>query len=64
MYLDYHPPGMCKPYSAWGSDHDIPLLTEDIFLDLMQKFGFQRDLMCNMVSFWLSVFVGRMMCLS
>jgi 1,3-beta-glucan synthase len=43
-----------EPYPAWGSDRNIPLSTEeieDIFLDLTQKFGFQRDSMRNMVRF-------------
>lgn len=42
-----------EPYPAWGSERDIPLSKEeieDIFLDLTQKFGFQRDSMRNMVS--------------
>lgn len=42
-----------EPYQAWSSDRQIPMSTEeieDIFLDLTQKFGFQRDSMRNMVS--------------
>ncbi|KIY49719.1 glycosyltransferase family 48 protein [Fistulina hepatica ATCC 64428] len=38
-------------YPAWSVDRDIPLSKEeieDIFLDLTQKFGFQRDSMRNM----------------
>ena len=33
------------PYPAWGAEHNISLSKEeieDIFLDLQQKFGFQR----------------------
>lgn len=42
-----------EPYPAWSADRQIPMSTEeieDIFLDLTQKFGFQRDSMRNMVS--------------
>ncbi|KAJ7757160.1 1,3-beta-glucan synthase, partial [Mycena metata] len=38
-------------YPAWSADRHIPLSKEeieDIFLDLTQKFGFQRDSMRNM----------------
>jgi 1,3-beta-glucan synthase len=40
------------PYPAWSADRQIPMSMEeieDIFLDLTQKFGFQRDSMRNMV---------------
>ena len=40
-------------YPAWSTERQIPLSKEeieDIFLDLTQKFGFQRDSMRNMVS--------------
>jgi len=43
-----------EPYPAWGAERVIPLSKEeieDIFLDLQQKFGFQRDSMRNMVWF-------------
>lgn len=50
-YVDY---GTGRdPYPAWSSERQIPLSKEeieDIFLDLQQKFGFQRDSMRNMVS--------------
>jgi 1,3-beta-glucan synthase len=39
-------------YPAWTAERQIPLSKEeieDIFLDLTQKFGFQRDSMRNMV---------------
>jgi hypothetical protein len=39
-------------YPAWSTDRQIPMSAEeieDIFLDLTQKFGFQRDSMRNMV---------------
>ena len=44
--------GLREPYPAWSSERQIPLSKEeieDIFLDLTQKFGFQRDSMRNMV---------------
>lgn len=46
------PPGAQEPYPAWTAERQIPLSKEeieDIFLDLTQKFGFQRDSMRNMV---------------
>jgi 1,3-beta-glucan synthase len=46
-------PGTSEPYPAWSAGRQIPMSTEeieDIFLDLTQKFGFQRDSMRNMVS--------------
>ena len=46
------PHGGREPYPAWSSERQIPLSKEeieDIFLDLTQKFGFQRDSMRNMV---------------
>ncbi|KAF7338305.1 Glycosyltransferase family 48 protein [Mycena venus] len=47
------PNGSAEPYPAWSADRQIPMSTEeieDIFLDLTQKFGFQRDSMRNMAS--------------
>jgi 1,3-beta-glucan synthase len=52
--MDFTPSGQSDPYPAWSADRQIPISTEeieDIFLDLTQKFGFQRDSMRNMVSF-------------
>jgi 1,3-beta-glucan synthase len=43
-----------EPYPAWSAQRQIPLSTEeveDIFFDLQQKFGFQRDSMRNLVRF-------------
>ncbi|KAK0567105.1 1,3-beta-D-glucan synthase [Tilletia horrida] len=40
-----------EPYPAWTAEHNIPLSKEeieDIFIDLANKFGFQRDSMRNM----------------
>ena len=53
--MDYGgPTGAREAYPAWSSERQIPLSKEeieDVFLDLTQKFGFQRDSMRNMVSF-------------
>jgi hypothetical protein len=52
-YVDnFGPSGSRDQYPAWSSERNIPLSKEeieDIFLDLTQKFGFQRDSMRNMV---------------
>ena len=40
-----------KPYPAWSAESQIPLSKEeieDVFIDLANKFGFQRDSMRNM----------------
>lgn len=40
-----------EPYPAWTADKNIPLSKEeieDVFIDLANKFGFQRDNMRNM----------------
>ncbi|PWN41792.1 putative 1,3-beta-D-glucan synthase subunit [Ceraceosorus guamensis] len=56
-YTDYpgsaNPGGYTQrePYPAWTVEHNIPLSKEeieDIFIDLANKFGFQRDSMRNM----------------
>ena len=53
--MDYGgPTGAREAYPAWSSERQIPLSKEeieDVFLDLTQKFGFQRDSMRNMVGF-------------
>jgi len=53
-YAEYAgPPGAREQYPAWIAERQIPLSKEeieDIFLDLTQKFGFQRDSMRNMVT--------------
>ena len=53
-FVDYNATAGGKDaYPAWSSERSIPLSKEeieDIFLDLTQKFGFQRDSMRNMVS--------------
>ncbi|KAL4920320.1 1,3-beta-glucan synthase component-domain-containing protein [Aspergillus aurantiobrunneus] len=47
------PPGQRsrEPFPAWASDGQVPVSKEeieDIFIDLVNKFGFQRDSMRNM----------------
>lgn len=52
-FIDHNGVSVREPYPAWSSERQIPLSKEeieDIFLDLTQKFGFQRDSMRNMVS--------------
>ena len=47
-------PGVREPYPAWSAERSIPLSKEeieDVFLDLANKFGFQRDSMRNMFDF-------------
>ncbi|KAF7972714.1 hypothetical protein HWV62_41527 [Athelia sp. TMB] len=56
------PPGAQEPYPAWTADRHIPLSKEeieDIFLDLTQKFGFQRDSMRNMFDFLMQLLDSR-----
>ncbi|EKM57278.1 glycosyltransferase family 48 protein [Phanerochaete carnosa HHB-10118-sp] len=55
-------PGHREPYPAWSSERQIPLSKEeieDIFLDLTQKFGFQRDSMRNMFDFTMQLLDSR-----
>ncbi|KAF9246530.1 glycosyltransferase family 48 protein [Melanogaster broomeanus] len=50
------------PYPAWSPDKQIPISMEeieDIFLDLTQKFGFQRDSMRNMFDFLMQQLESR-----
>jgi 1,3-beta-glucan synthase len=52
MPLQPMPTGYADPYPAWSGEKQIPISyeeIEDIFLDLTQKFGFQRDSMRNQV---------------
>ncbi|EPT03223.1 hypothetical protein FOMPIDRAFT_78799 [Fomitopsis schrenkii] len=54
--------GAREPYPAWSSERQIPLSKEeieDIFLDLTQKFGFQRDSMRNMFDFTMQLLDSR-----
>lgn len=51
-----------EPYPAWTSDAQIPLSKEeieDIFLDLVNKFGFQRDSMRNMYDHMMTLLDSR-----
>ncbi|KAJ7905102.1 1,3-beta-glucan synthase subunit FKS1, domain-1-domain-containing protein, partial [Mycena leptocephala] len=53
-FSEYTTGGSPDAYPAWSADRHIPLSKEeieDIFLDLTQKFGFQRDSMRNMFDF-------------
>ncbi|TFY54630.1 hypothetical protein EVJ58_g8746 [Rhodofomes roseus] len=54
--------GAREPYPSWGSERQIPLSKEeieDIFLDLTQKFGFQRESMRNMFDFMMQLLDSR-----
>ncbi|TFK76456.1 glycosyltransferase family 48 protein [Pluteus cervinus] len=54
--------GVADPYPAWSADRQVPMSTEeieDIFLDLTQKFGFQRDSMRNMFDFLMHLLDSR-----
>ncbi|KAG8836815.1 1,3-beta-D-glucan synthase [Serendipita sp. 400] len=60
--IDYGAAGVREPYPAWTSERQIPLSKEeieDIFLDLTQKFGFQRDSMRNMFDFLMQLLDSR-----
>ncbi|KAI1909134.1 1,3-beta-D-glucan synthase [Ophidiomyces ophidiicola] len=67
VYGDYNnvlPPGQRsrEPYPAWASDAQIPVSKEeieDIFLDLVNKFGFQRDSMRNMYDHLMTLLDSR-----
>ncbi|KAL1660315.1 glycosyltransferase family 48 protein [Schizophyllum commune] len=54
--------GSNEPYPAWSVERQIPMSTEeieDIFLDLTQKFGFQRDSMRNTFDFMMHLLDSR-----
>ncbi|KAF5348770.1 hypothetical protein D9756_009724 [Leucocoprinus leucothites] len=56
------PHGSRDAYPAWTPENNIPLSKEeieDIFLDLTQKFGFQRDSMRNMFDFLMQLLDSR-----
>ncbi|KIM35956.1 glycosyltransferase family 48 protein, partial [Hebeloma cylindrosporum] len=61
--MDYGgPAGAREAYPAWSAERQIPLSKEeieDIFLDLTQKFGFQRDSMRNMFDFLMQLLDSR-----
>ncbi|KAH7338288.1 1,3-beta-glucan synthase [Rhizoctonia solani] len=58
-----HGPNISRePYPAWTTDRGIPLSKEeieDIFLDLTQKFGFQRDSMRNQFDYLMNLLDSR-----
>ncbi|KAF8496308.1 1,3-beta-glucan synthase [Gautieria morchelliformis] len=59
---DFHSSPTREPYAAWTAERQIPLSKEeieDIFLDLTQKFGFQRDSMRNMFDFLMQLLDSR-----
>ncbi|KAG6849623.1 1,3-beta-D-glucan synthase [Arthromyces matolae] len=62
-FMDYGgPAGTREAYPAWNPERQIPLSKEeieDIFLDLTQKFGFQRDSMRNMFDFVMQLLDSR-----
>lgn len=63
-FIDHNGVSVREPYPAWSSERQIPLSKEeieDIFLDLTQKFGFQRDSMRNMVCI---LYFSRRLCLA
>ncbi|KAI0093659.1 glycosyltransferase family 48 protein [Irpex rosettiformis] len=55
-------PGSREPYPAWSSERNVPISAEeieDIFLDLQQKFGFQKDSMRNQYDFLMHLLDSR-----
>lgn len=51
-----------EPYPAWTAENQIPLSKEeieDIFIDLANKFGFQRDSMRNMYDHFMTLLDSR-----
>ncbi len=51
-----------EPYPAWTSDNQIPLTKEDIediFVDLSERFGFQKDSMRNMYDHFMTLLDSR-----
>lgn len=51
-----------EPYPAWIQENQIPISKEeieDIFIDLANKFGFQRDSMRNMFDFFMNLCDSR-----
>ncbi|KAK9457574.1 1,3-beta-glucan synthase component-domain-containing protein [Dipodascopsis uninucleata] len=51
-----------EPYPTWTADNQIPLSKEeieDIFIDLTNKFGFQRDSMRNMFDHFMVLLDSR-----
>lgn len=63
LNYDFQPSsGIPEAYPAWSAERQVPLSKEeieDIFLDLTQKFGFQRDSMRNMFDFLMQILDSR-----
>lgn len=65
--MDYNnvlPPGQRsrEPYPAWTTEAQVPVTKEeieDIFMDLVAKFGFQRDSMRNMYDHFMTQLDSR-----
>lgn len=58
----YMPALPTDPYPAWTADNQAPVKLEDIedvFIDLTNKFGFQRDLMRNMFDHFMVLLDSR-----
>lgn len=56
------PAGSREPYPAWIAENQIPISKEeieDIFVDLANKFGFQRDSMRNMFDHFMTLCDSR-----
>lgn len=50
------------PYPAWTADNQAPVTVEqieDIFIDLTNRFGFQRDSMRNMFDYFMTMLDSR-----
>lgn len=50
------------PYPAWSADPQAPIKIEhieDVFIDLTNKFGFQRDSMRNMFDYFMTLLDSR-----
>ncbi|KAA8906514.1 1,3-beta-glucan synthase component-domain-containing protein [Sphaerosporella brunnea] len=51
-----------EPYPAWTSENQVPVSKEEIeeiFIDLVNKFGFQRDSMRNMYDHFMTLLDSR-----
>ncbi|KZV64948.1 glycosyltransferase family 48 protein [Peniophora sp. CONT] len=61
-HIPQGPPGSNDPYPAWSAANQVPISyeeIEDIFLDLTQKFGFQRDSMRNQFDYLMQLLDSR-----
>ncbi|KAJ8489645.1 hypothetical protein ONZ45_g13510 [Pleurotus djamor] len=58
----HHTSPSADDYPAWSTDRQAPMSKEeieDVFIDLMQKFGFQQDSMRNMFDFLMQLLDSR-----